>query len=96
MAVILSCAHCLIYFHPTLLRHLTQEKDLEQDIMATRAEKQSATNLYHEGIKNVMSPPDKGTFFCSDSQLNRTLPCTPCVEYLMITPTVRCESVQNR
>lgn len=43
-----------------------------------------------------MSPTNKGTSFHSDSQLNMNLPCTPCVECLMIVPAVQCEAVQSR
>lgn len=61
--------------------------------MATPLEKQLAENSYLKKIQSIMSPTDKGTFFCSDSQQNMNLPCMPCVECLVIMPTVQYQAV---
>lgn len=96
--VVMSCAHCGTF---SLASHYCTiywcKRDfLKQDNMSTQSEKKKATKSYRRDIRNIMSPPDKGTLFCSDSQQNMTLPCTPCVECLVIMPTVRYEAVQNR
>ena len=99
MAVIFAlCLLFLVLFGP--LPYCTifwcKRNILKQDNMTTPVEKQPATKSLYKKMKNIMFPPDKGTFFCSDSQQNMNLPCAPCVECLVIMPTVQYEAVQNR
>lgn len=95
----LPCAYCSwFYLGPCLTAPSFDAKETFWNKTTWQLHLKNSQQQSHFTRKwrTLCFPPDKGTFFCSDSQQNMNLPCAPCVECLVIMPTVQYEAVQNR